>query len=228
LTIFISDYARHVIEQRISIKNAVTIPHGINSSFRTYRAQLARPKIASDEKYILYVSRFDVYKHHYEVVEAYASLPIELRQEYKLLLVGESDGDEANRVIDLIARHGIQGQVRIMGSVPYCALPALYHHAHLVLFASSCENCPNILLEALGAGRPILSSDVMPMPEFGGAGVGYFSPFDPVDIAKKMTEVLINTELTNVMAAAAATRSERFDWAVSAKETWERILEQVK
>jgi len=224
LTIFISDYARHVIEQRISVKNAVTIPHGINSSFKTYKVQLARPKIAHTEKYILYVSRFDIYKHHYEVVEAYASLPTELRQEYRLLLAGESDGDEANRVIDLIARSGLQHQVRILGPVPYRDLPALYHHASLVLFASSCENCPNILLEALGAGRPVLSSNVMPMPEFGGSGAGYFSPFDSEDIARKMTEVLTNPELTKVMSEAAATRSEKFVWAASAKETWERII----
>jgi len=34
--------------------------------------------------------------------------------------------------------------------------------------------------------------------------------------------------LAKVMAESAATRSEKFDWATSAKETWERIIEQVK
>lgn len=224
LTIFISDYARHVIEQRISVKQAVTIPHGINTMFRTYGKQLALPPVALNGKYILYVSRFDVYKHHYEVVKAYSMLPQDLRQQYKLLLAGECDSHEANRVMDLIARSGLQNQVCILGPVPYHDLPALYHHAHLVLFASSCENCPNILLEALGAGRPILSSNIMPMPEFAGAGAGYFSPFDSEDIARKMTEVLTNQELTKVMADAAAIRSENFDWAASAKVTWERIF----
>lgn len=224
LTIFISDYARHVIEQRISVKQAVTIPHGINPMFRTYGKQLARPPVALNGKFILYVSRFDVYKHHYEVVKAYSSLSEDLRQQYKLLLAGECDSQEANRVMDLIARSGLQHQVCILGPVPNRDLPALYHHAHLILFASSCENCPNILLEALGAGRPILSSNIMPMPEFGGAGAGYFSPFDSEDIARKITEVLTNPELTNVMADAAAERSKKFDWAAPAKETWERIF----
>ena len=228
LTIFISDYARQIIEQRIQVKNAVTIPHGINSAFRTFGKAVALPSVAPEGKYILYVSRFDVYKHHYEIVEAYASLPIQLREEYTLLFAGEADGDEANRVIDLIARSGLQGQICILGAVPYPDLPALYHHADLVLFASSCENCPNILLEALGAGRPILSSDVMPMPEFGGAGAGYFSPFDSKDIAQKMTTVLTNSELTKEMAEAAATRSEKYDWVVSAKKTWDHIIAVAK
>lgn len=224
LTIFISDYARHVIEQRICVKQAVTIPHGINPAFRTYRKQLARSSVSPNGKFILYVSRFDIYKHHYDVVKAYASLSKDLQQQYSLLFVGECDNAEATRVIGLINQIGLQDRVCILGPILYCDLPALYHHAHLVLFASSCENCPNILLEALGAGRPVLASNVMPMPEFGGAGAGYFSPFDSEDIARKITEVLTSPELTKVMCEAAATRSEKFDWAVSAQETWKLII----
>lgn len=224
LTIFISDYARQVIEQRINLKDAVTISHGISPAFRTYGTQLARPIVIPDGEFILYVSRFDVYKHHYEVVNAYASLPVALRQQYKLLLAGECDSPEANRVVGLIDQMGLRDQVCILGALPYRDLPALYQHAYLVLFASSCENCPNILLESLGAGRPVLSSNVMPMPELGGGGAGYFSPFDSEDIAGKMLEVLTNAELAKLMSVAAATRSEKFNWATSAKATWGRIL----
>lgn len=224
LTIFISDYARQIIEQRIKLKQAVTIPHGINPAFKTYDKQISRLPVAPEGKYILYVSRFDVYKHHYEVVEAYASLPEDLRQQYKLVLAGECGNAEADRVIALINRTGLQERICILGAIPYRDLPALYRHADLVLFASSCENCPNILLEALGAGRPVLSSSVMPMPEFGGAGAGYFSPFDPGDIARKITGVLSDPKLSREMAEAAAIRSREFDWAASASETWDRIL----
>lgn len=224
LTIFISDYARQVIERRITLKQAVTIPHGINPAFRTYGKQLVRPAVAPNDEYILYVSKFDVYKHHYEVVSAYASLGEKFKRQYKLLLAGECDNAEAKRVIGLIDQLGVRDQVCILGPIVYHELPALYHHASLVLFASSCENCPNILLEALGAGRPVLSSNVMPMPEFGGAGAGYFSPYDAEDIARKITAVLSDPKLSSEMAAAAAIRSREFNWAASAKETWKRIF----
>jgi glycosyltransferase involved in cell wall biosynthesis len=224
LTIFISAYAREVIEQRIILKEAATIPHGINPAFRTHKKKLARPTVAPDGKFILYVSRFDVYKHHYEVVEAYGSLPADLRQQYKLLLAGECDSPEASRVIGLISRLGLQDQVVILGPVSYMDLPSLYHHSHLVLFASSCENCPNILLEALGAGRPVLSSNVMPMPEFGGEAVAYFSPFDPVEIAAAMNKTLACSGDAERLAAAAAEQSSKFDWGVTASKTWERVF----
>ncbi len=223
LTIFISDHARRVIETMIRIKNPVTIPHGISRAFQSYDQALVRPFFLPEGEYLLYVSRFDVYKHHYEVVGAYAKLSEALRRRFALVFVGEADLPEAVRVRQLIERLGVGEQVRLLGSIPYDELPAVYHHAHLVLFASSCENCPNIMLEALGAGRPVLSSNVMPMPEFGGDAVAYFSPFDPDDIFRTMQKVLTDDDYAVCLAAAAVRRSARYDWENTARTTWAHI-----
>jgi glycosyltransferase involved in cell wall biosynthesis len=225
LTIFISNHARGLIEARIRLKKAVTIPHGINRAFRVHGQQLERPKVAPPGPYLLYVSRFDVYKHHYEVVSAYAKLPDMLRQRFKLLLAGECDMPEARRVQGLVSQLGLDNQVRFLGPIPYGDLPALYCHAHLVLFASSCENCPNILLEALAAGRPVLSSNVMPMPEFCGDAVAYFSPFDSEGIKAAIVKVLEDEQYAEVLATAAVKRSQQYDWSVTAATTWQCISE---
>lgn len=225
LTIFISNHARSVIEARIRLKKAVTIPHGIAQAFRVHGKLLERPKIAPPGAYLLYVSRFDVYKHHYEVVSAYAKLPEPLQQRFKLLLVGECDMPEARRVQGLISQLDLDNQVCILGPIPYGDLPALYFHARLVLFASSCENCPNILLEALAAGRPVLSSNVMPMPEFGGDAVAYFSPFDSADIKAAIVKVLEDEQYAEALATAAVNRSQKYDWSVTAATTWQCISE---
>lgn len=225
LTIFISNHARSVIEARIRLKKAVTIPHGINETFRSHELQLERPKIVPPGAYLLYVSRFDVYKHHYEVVNAYAKLPASLRQRYRLLLAGECDMPEARRVKELVSHLGLQDQVRVLGPIPYDGLPALYRHAYLTLFASSCENCPNILLEAMAAGRPVLSSNVMPMPEFGGSAVAYFSPFDAEDIKAAIVKVLEDERYAVELSAAAVKQSQQFDWSVAAAATWQCISE---
>lgn len=228
LTIFISDHARGVIEAMTRIKNPVTIPHGISRAFRSFNQALERPAFLPEGEYLLYVSRFDVYKHHYEVVSAYARLPDALRRRFALVLAGEADLPEAVRVRQLIERLDLGERVRLLGSIPYSELPAVYHHAHLVLFASSCENCPNILLEALGSGRPVLSSNVMPMPEFGGDAVAYFSPFDPEDILKTMQKVLNDNDYSQYLAAAAGRRSARYDWESTAKATWAHIFHLIE
>jgi glycosyltransferase involved in cell wall biosynthesis len=227
LTIFISDFARGVIEKLTNIPNAVTIPHGIGEAFRTFDKQLPRPGRLPTESYMLYVSRFDVYKHHYEIVSAYARLPGELRDRYHLVLIGESDMPGAERVHELINELALRERVIILGAVPYAELPTYYHHAELALFASSCENCPNIMLEALGAGRPVLSSNVMPMPEFGAQAAAYFSPFDADDISRVMCTVLSDADYAQQLADAAAQQCRKFDWSKTAKSTWAEIFKLV-
>lgn len=223
LTIFISDHARQIIQALTKVPNPVTIPHGIGDAFRTHSQTLPRPAWLPTGEYLLYVSRFDVYKHQFEVASGFAALPSELSSRYKLLLIGELDDVLVCRVIELAQMTGLESQIVIVGPIDYADLPAVYHHATVNLFASSCENCPNILLEALGAGRPVLSSDVMPMPEFGVEAVDYFSPTNPMSICDAMVRVLRNETRKKELAAAAARRSDDFDWANTSKATWTHI-----
>ena len=155
---------------------------------------------------------------------AYADLPETLRGQYRLIFVGETDGPLVQPLRDMCSARGLHDRVVLWGPVPHDQLPAFYHHAAVNLFASSCENCPNILLEALGAGRPILSSNVMPMPEFGADAVSYFSPTDPASIRNALQRVLESASDRQRLGEAAARRSDDFDWARSASTTWEAIL----
>lgn len=223
LTIFISDHARSVIHALTRVRNPVTIPHGISATFRTHSQKLPRPAWLPIGEYLLYVSRFDVYKHQLEVAMAFAAMPTVLSSGYKLLLVGELDEVLVRQVTDLARQKGLEDQILVVGPIAYDELPAAYHHAKVNLFASSCENCPNILLEALGAGRPVLSSDVMPMPEFGADAAGYFSPTDPKSICDALTQVLQSESRSNELATAAARRSADFDWVNTSRATWQQI-----
>lgn len=225
LTIFISNFAREVIERLTTISNPTTIPHGISEAFRVDQRAMAKPSTIGDEPYLLYVSKFDTYKHHIEVVEAYSMLPDAVQAQARLILVGEVDHASAQAVADRIATLGLTDRVIIHGKARYEDLPAMYQNAAANLFASSCENCPNILLEALAAGRPVLSSNVAPMPEFGGEGLLYFSPFEPASIARAMEIVLTDTAAAEECAAAALERSRDYDWSVTAQRTWAAIAE---
>jgi glycosyltransferase involved in cell wall biosynthesis len=220
LTIFISDFARRVIEDRIRVRQGQTIPHGIAPAFRTHGKVVERPGRLPPGEYLLYVSKFESYKHHHEVVQGFARLPRQLQERYSLVLVGETDHPSAAQVAATKDTLCVPGSVQVLGPVPYAELPAYYHHAAAILFASSCENCPNILLEALASGRPVLSSNVMPMPEFGGPGIEYFSPFDPDDIASSLRRLLDDPQHAKSVAAAALAESRRYDWSKSAASTW--------
>lgn len=223
LTIFISEHGRRLIESKIHVPAAVTIPHGVSEAFRT-NGRL-RPPNAPAGDYILYVSRFDPYKRHAELVRAYGQLEEPLRRQHPLLLLGENDLPDAIRTADLIRTLGLEGQVWMPGVVHHEALPAYYQHARVVAFVSACENCPNILLEALASGRPIVCSDVMPMPEFGGDRLIYCTPHDPTSILGALRTALVDGPRAAQAAAAALERSSLFDWRRTAGETWARLFE---
>lgn len=224
LTIFISDFARRFIERRATVPHAVTIPHGISEAFRTADRETERPHAVGEGPYLLYVSRFEAYKNHAQVVEAYALLPEALRRRYRLLLIGTTDYPEADVVRTTIDRMGLSKSVLLLGGVPYAELPGFYRHAAAIIFASSCENCPNILLESLGSGKPVLSSSVMPMPEFGGGGIEYFSPYEPEQIRDSMIRIIEDPDHATRVALAGLEQSRKFDWDRTAQQTWSELL----
>lgn len=225
LVIFISEYARRVVEQEAggALKRSVCIPHGVNPRFRTTGA--SRPAWLPPGDYLLYVSTLDYYKAQVEVVRAYALLRQRRATPEKLLLVGpENPGSDYSRILRAeVARLGLGNEVIFAGQIPYDGLPAVYEHALIKIFASECENCPNILLEALAAGRPILCSNRPPMPEFGGDAVMYFDPADPAALADRLEVLIDDRPAQAALGAKARQRSLRHDWEESARATWAAI-----
>jgi glycosyltransferase involved in cell wall biosynthesis len=225
LTIFISNYARTLIESQIRVANPVTIPHGISPEFRTNDKHLDRPKWLPEGDYLLFVSRFEVHKHQHEVAKAFCEMPTALRDRYHMIFVGDVSTEKEREIYELARQLGAEERVVVAGPIPYAELPAVYHHAAAHIFASSCENCPNILLEAMGSGKPLLSSNLMPMPEFAADAAEYFSPTDPVSIQHAMRRVLEDSAYAERLGRMAAARSAAFDWAVTARRTWQCILD---
>lgn len=226
LVIFLSEYARQVIEGRAKgrLWNSVTISHGLSESFRISGDEYPRrPDWLPQNEYLLYVSHLDVYKNQVEVVRGFHLLRQRRRTEEKLLLAGYANSPYAARVRKEISRLQLGNDVILAGNIPYPDLPALYRHAKVNLFASECENCPNILLEALGAGRPLLVSDRPPMPEFGGDAVIYFDPSSPEDFAEKLSSIIDDPNRLMELSKMARLQSLKYDWGETARQTWDAI-----
>ena len=228
LVIFISDYARNVIRDvaGISPKRMVVIHHGINPHFRRRDDEsLPRPSWLPPEPYLLYVSTLDVYKAQIEVVQAYAIMKERRVTREKLLLVGAENAWYGDKVRQEIRRLGLEGDVIVAGTVPYHDLPTVYHHAMINIYASETENCPNILLEALASGRPIVSSDRGPMPEFGGEAVVYFDPSMPEELAEKLIALMGDPARRERLSRRAREQARMFNWQRSAELTWSAIVQ---
>ncbi len=226
--IFLNDYARTTVMQvveRIGGATAV-IPHGVGDRFRR-SPRPSRPMTAcseGDPLRLLYVSRIDMYKHQWRVVEAAAALrrrglPVELT------LVGSAYPPAHRRLREAIRRHDPHlSFVHYRGEVPYTQLPEVYHRAEVFIFASSCENMPNVLLEAMAAGLPIACARRGPMPEILGEGGAYFDPEDAVSIREALTPLVQDASFRHRTACAAYDRAQAYTWNRCAAETLEFLV----
>lgn len=101
-------------------------------------------------------------KGHHLVVEALRDLP-----DCELVVVGEG---EQRRSLGILAKElGVSERVRIVGRVPQTELPEFYSAADAVVLASSREGLPNVVLEALACGTPVVATRVGGIPEVVGS-----------------------------------------------------------
>ena len=225
LVIFISEFARNFIKQELGeLQNtSVVIPHGIHPSFNACKEKpLQRPTWLPDGNYFLYVSFIDHYKAQLEVVQGF-NLYRKQGGQGKLLLVGTEYRPYGDLVRQEIADRGLTEEIILTGNVPHEDLPAIYQHAHINLFASHTENCPNILLEMMASGRPALVSNRAPMDEFGGDAVAYFDPSDPEDIALQLNVLVRDEELQRRLVNVAMKRVTVHTWEGASEQTWQAI-----
>lgn len=92
------------------------------------------------------------------VVEALAAVP-----DATLLIAG--DGPEAPKLRALAARLGLGARVRFLGTVRHDDLCAYYNAADVLVLASSREGMPNVVLESLACGTPVIATPVGGTPE---------------------------------------------------------------
>jgi glycosyltransferase involved in cell wall biosynthesis len=178
--IFISQTAARFVtkELKLAVKEYTVIPHGVDEQFMTAGgSDVPWPsQVPEGVKYLLYVSILQPYKHQLEVVRGYKLwLDSSENKEVKLILAGPNNTDYGFKVKEEVSKLGIDSNVMFLGKVPHAELSHLYAHAIANIFASSCENCPNILLEKIASGRPLACLDVEVNREFGGIHVTLFS-----------------------------------------------------
>lgn len=81
----------------------------------------------------------------------------------RLVLVGRGEAEAALRA--QCATLGISGRVRFVGAVEPSRLPDWYRAADLLVLPSLREGWPNVLLEALACGTPVLATSIWGTPE---------------------------------------------------------------
>ena len=98
------------------------------------------------------------FKGHGVVIEA-----LSLLREYELVIAG--DGPDRAAFEALARECGVSARVRFVGSLSQQDLRRYYCAADALVLASSREGWPNVLLEAMACGTPVIATEVGGVPE---------------------------------------------------------------
>lgn len=217
--IFLTRYASDVIQKSTGKLHSVAIiAHGVDPAFKEKKGEKLWPNDTPVK--CLYVSNAAMYKHQWTVVQAIAALR-KRGCEVQLILVGGGKG-RAQKLLDAEITKADPKKLFIesIGFVSHDHLPELMANADLFVFASSCENLPITLLEAMAVGLPIACSKRGPMPEVLKDGGVYFDPEDAGSIADAITMIINDIKLRHSIAKKATELAFNYSWSKCANETW--------
>ena len=161
--------------------------------------------IDADEAVILAVGRLSYEKGHADLIRAAAMLAAAQVPGFRIVIVG--DGPERDALHRLASELRVERRVTLVGfqrdTRPY------YAAAAMVAVPSHSEGSPNVVLEAMAAGLPIVANAVGGVPEILEECVtGLMVPAHaPEAMAKAIASVQANPELGARLGAAARQRA---------------------
>lgn len=171
--------------------------------FRPHDREAARQALGLGGPMLLAVGNLVPLKRHRLMIEALARLP-----GVELVIAGE--GPERAGLERLAQDSGVADRVRLIGRVRQDRLPAIYSAADLLLLVSRHEGSPNVLLESMACGTPVLVSEMPGITDIvGEASAGRIvSDVTPTRLAAAVQELLA----APLDRAATRLYAEGFDW----------------
>lgn len=228
--IFLTTYSEAKVREVVNLRENLSrvIPHGIDDAFYSNPAQEQPHTRESDScspLRLIYVSMIDVYKHQWRVIHA-VKLLRDSGYELELELVGPSRPMASRLMNRYLSDFSLFGDFwKHTGHCQHEDLPGMYRKADICIFASSCENLPNILLEGMASGLPIACSNRGPMPEILQDGGVFFDPNSEDSIFKAIKELLDSVSLRQELAKRAYNLSQQYSWSRCAEETFAYLEE---
>jgi glycosyltransferase involved in cell wall biosynthesis len=213
---------QRMVELGIDPEKVAVIRNGIDRSifYQRDKAEARRRLgLGSDSRIIVTVGALVPLKGIDRLIDA-----MKLLENEKLYVIG--DGPERAKYEKLIAERRLSDRVYLIGSRPHQELAEWYSAADLFCLASSREGCPNVVIESMACGTPVVAADVGGIRELvDGPVCGRV--ISNVTAASLASEISVSLEAKWDREEIAKRIGER-TWSVTAKEIidyWAGVLE---
>ena len=172
-----------------------------------------------------YVGRFSNEKGIINFVESIPEI-LKRKPDVHFLLIG--DGVLKNEIEQYVQRNNLSEKVEIKKWVQHNELPLYLNSLKLVVIPSYTEGLPNLMLEAMACGTPVVATSVGSIPDFiKNAETGFIMENNSPDcIAKSIINALEESDLEKVSERARILIEQNFTFE-KAVERYEYIIKNI-
>jgi glycosyltransferase involved in cell wall biosynthesis len=203
--------------QKYSKKIVVAHRHFVNFDECKFK-----DNIEQRDNIIGYVGRITADKGIWNFVGAIPKI-LSVHDDVTFLIAGEGLLEDEIRVY--LEKHGLRNKVKLAGWIPHQKLPDYLTSLKLLVLPSYNEGLPNVMLEAMACGTPVLAVRVASIPDvIKDKETGFLiQDNSPAHLANAIVETLTNPELKRIAANAHTLAESEFRYE-NLTQTWKDII----
>ncbi|MBU0577930.1 glycosyltransferase family 4 protein [Patescibacteria group bacterium] len=226
----VSQYTKKDLIERypkLMLSNKITVVYaGIRDAFlrKTDANKIieVQRRYNLDPDYIMMAGTLEPRKNIIGALEAYSLISPFNQQRYRFVVAGRK-GWYYKKIFQKVKELKLVGRVKFLEYIPDEDLATLMQGAKIFLFPSFYEGFGLPILEAMANGVPVLASRVSSIPELGVDAIHYADPYDSVDIADGITQLLDNEEYCKSLRAKGYEQVKKYSWGKTANLILETI-----
>ena len=212
----VSEFSKREIHKYLNVpldKISVTY-NGLDDCFKPAEKNL------KNAPYILYVGNLSPRKNLVRLIEAFVQLKREHRVELVLKIVGQKAW-LYDDIFESVRKSGLQSSIEFTGYISQEQLVETYQNATVMVYPSLYEGFGLPVVEAMGCGVPVVTSNSTSLAEVAGDAAELVDAHSAESICQGIWRVITSEDRHKELRQRGLARVRKFDWQTTARKTLE-------
>jgi glycosyltransferase involved in cell wall biosynthesis len=212
----VSEFSKSEIHKHLNVPlEKITVTYnGLDDCFKPAKQK------SSTAPYILYVGNLHPRKNLVRLIEAFVQLKRERQTDLVLKIVGQKAWLTAE-IFESVRTSGLESSVEFTGYISQEQLVQTYQTATVMVYPSLYEGFGLPVIEAMGCGVPVVTSNSTSLAEVAGDAAELVDGHSADAICQGIWRVVSSQERQNDLRQRGLIRTRKFNWQTTAQKTLE-------